>query len=141
MAKLFLQPLAALVALLSVFSGVGALDIPRSLWGQNILADSSACSTTFNTPRAADSEIIIESITQRVDNFDLQNNATFQQRFHAKRTDFLTNGPIYLIIIDGNLESFTYIWDRLLLAMAARSEGGLMVAVEARYYGESYPTA
>lgn len=139
----FLRQTAGLVAFIVVFGSVGAFQMPRSLVGENIFTPYSSAWSSLHPNTALNVEVaaITESITQRVDNFDLQNNATFEQRFYRSDPYFRANGPIYLMLFDTDLRIFTYIWDDVLISDAARSEGGLLVGIETRYFGESIPTA
>lgn len=107
--------------------------------GGNIFSDSSTWPKAPN-PVNSDYPEITESITQRVDNFDPQNNATFEQRFFKTDKYYRANGPIYLTIFDIDLMGFVLLYDEMLTTSSARSEGGLIVTIETRYAILSIPT-
>lgn len=84
--------------------------------------------------------VTLNNVTQRVDNFDPQNEDTFEQRYFMNNEFFQPGGPIILM-----LGGFYGITDtRLRSSMPldiARELGGNLVYLEHRYYGESYPVA
>lgn len=79
-------------------------------------------------------------ITQRLDNFNPQNNATFEQRFVSDSQYYRAGGPIYVILSSlGPISAYDLI--ETLIASVARTEHAHMFILENRYYGESIPTA
>lgn len=79
------------------------------------------------------------TITQRLDNFNLQNNATFQQRYVSDGRYYRAGGPLYVVL--GSLSSISLTeLQRTLVFSLARSEHGHMFLLENRFYGDSIPT-
>ena len=78
-------------------------------------------------------------VTQRIDNFNLQDTRTWEQRYIANGRYFEIDGPIYIFV--GGQWQLDRLWlERGLLYDIARETNGYIVATEHRYYGESRPT-
>lgn len=92
-------------------------------------------------PERSNSRSVVENfITQRVDNFDAQNEATYEQRYLMNGEFFQPGGPIILMI--GGLREVDD--QRLLDSMplnVARELRGYGFYLEHRYFGKSFPTA
>lgn len=83
--------------------------------------------------------VVLNSIEQRVDNFDPQNTDTYLQRYYMNGEFFQPGGPL-LVVLGGE-------WairpDRLQDSMPvtlARELFGYIFYLEHRYYGQSFPT-
>lgn len=50
------------------------------------------------TPTPVPSNVQLNNITQRVDNFDLTNDATFAQRFYSNDQFYQPGGPIFVFL-------------------------------------------
>lgn len=78
-------------------------------------------------------------ITQRVDNFNIQNEATYNQRYYSNGEHFRAGGPLYVILGRHESASFNII-DNSLIGSLAQSENGHVFLLENRFFGESFPT-
>lgn len=89
----------------------------------------------------ADSRVVtMNTVTQRVDNFDPQNVDTFQQRYLKNDEFFQPGGPLILMLGGFYGITDTRLRSSMPLDIARELEGNL-VYLEHRYYGESYPVA
>jgi hypothetical protein len=78
-------------------------------------------------------------IEQKVDNFDPQNNQTWQMRYIGNDEHFQAGGPIFIYIggewtISAGSIMGGLIWDM------AKEHNGYLFYTEHRYYGQSHPT-
>lgn len=131
MVQLILTVLAV-TACVSITNGLGTFNMANIITGnwiqpkvQNL---KSFVRTTNNT------------VTQRVDNFDLQNVATFEQRYFSHDDHFRAGGPIY-VILGSQRPVSEYDLSYALITSVARSEGGIVFVLENRYYGHSIPVS
>ena len=84
--------------------------------------------------------------SQTLDHFDSNNIQTFSQRYFINDTFFNGNGPIFLcvggegpeltpdVVITGNIHC-------AIMINLAIQNNGLILALEHRYYGQTYPTS
>lgn len=79
-----------------------------------------------------------DTIEQRLDNFDTQNNATFKQRYFVRDVDY-EGGPFYVLISNGLLERYSSNVHQYLINEAVQRERGLLAVIEPRFYGKSVP--
>lgn len=116
---------------------VGAFKFP-TLADEHFRASSRARST-FRESGPQSDNITLHKIIQHVDNFDVQNNATFEQQYFIKKSYYSGNGPIYLIISNQHLYLDRFELDEYLISSVARSERGLIAMIEPRFFGDSVP--
>lgn len=83
------------------------------------------------------SSAVRQTITQRVDNFDPQNSATYEQHFFVIDEFAASDGPIFIQISYNAFDDF----GNSLLGDIARRNQGYLYNLEHRYYGSSHPTA
>jgi len=80
------------------------------------------------------------SFPQLVDHFDPHNKATFQQLFYViERSTYKPGGPVFLYSIGEAALSTDYLRDTQIQQLA-EATGGLFVALEHRFYGQSQPS-
>ncbi|XP_031618081.1 putative serine protease K12H4.7, partial [Contarinia nasturtii] len=85
-------------------------------------------------------QVIEHYITQRLDNFDHQNNLTFEMRYLTNDIWFKSGGPIF-IMIGGEWEiSAGHILPGQHIYDMAKENNGLLLYSEHRFYGKSQPT-
>lgn len=82
---------------------------------------------------------VLDTIEQRVDNFDPQNLATYQQRFYMNGENYIAGGPLF-VFLGGEWEITPWRLSESLMLDMAREHGGYMFYLEHRYYGGSHPT-
>lgn len=79
----------------------------------------------------------LRTLTQRIDNFDPQNLATFTQQYYEYDGVFQPDGPILIML---SKEVFDNVGSTLLSVMA-RENHGILFNLEHRFYGGSRPTS
>lgn len=83
--------------------------------------------------------ILDRRITQKVDNFDETNDATWEMRYFANSEHYVPGGPIF-IYVGGEWEiSYGWITGGHMYDMA-KEMNGYIFYTEHRYYGKSFPT-
>ncbi|KAJ1816034.1 hypothetical protein LPJ75_002161 [Coemansia sp. RSA 2598] len=89
---------------------------------------------------AVDSSNSTYLFTQPVDHFDRtgNNNRQWSQRYMINSTFYRSGGPIFMIT-PGESPLLSYYTDSVHLASLAQSTGGMVVAIEHRFYGQSNP--
>ncbi|KAJ1889239.1 hypothetical protein LPJ66_008143 [Kickxella alabastrina] len=75
---------------------------------------------------------------QKVDHFGLRGNSTFKQRFYINRASYVPGGPIYLFN-SGETPALPSYLTGGQPYMLAKATGGMLIIMEHRYYGTSYP--
>jgi len=85
------------------------------------------------------SNVVQRWVTQRLDNFDPSNNATWQQRYMMNGEWFLEGGCIFLFLA-GEWEITEYRLQNSFMEEMSRELSCYMFYLEHRYYGKSYPT-
>lgn len=93
----------------------------------------------FPEPKHLPNNVVEAFITQRVDNFDPTNNATWQQRYLINNEFWAPGGCVFLLL-SGEWEVAA---DRLQSSMMyemSRDFQCYMIYLEHRYYGKSRPT-
>lgn len=83
--------------------------------------------------------VVLNSIEQRVDNFDPQNTDTFQQRYYMNGEFFQPGGPL-LVVLGGEWAIRPNRLEDSMPVTLAREMFGYVFYLEHRYYGESFPT-
>jgi hypothetical protein len=80
------------------------------------------------------------TFTQRIDHFDPNNTATFQQRFFTNLTysNNLPNSPM-IVYIGGEASMTGSRWDSGTLAYVAKETQAVLLGLEHRFFGESHP--
>lgn len=86
-------------------------------------------------PRAT----VENNVTQRLDNFDPNNRATFEQRYYMNGEFFQPGGAIF-VFLAGEWEITPYRLEYSLMNDLARELRGYMFYLEHRFYGQSRPT-
>lgn len=79
---------------------------------------------------------IRQTVTQRVDNFDPQNEATYEQTYFVIDEFATSDGPIFIQISEMAFDDF----GNSLLGDIARRNRGYLYNLEHRFYGSSHPT-
>lgn len=128
-----------IVSVLTIVYIVGALKFP-TLGDEHFRASSRAARSQFQESGPQSDNITLHKIIQNVDNFDVQNTATFEQHYFIKKSYYSGNGPIYLIISNEHLHLDRFELDDYLISSVARSERGLIAMIEPRFFGDSIPT-
>lgn len=93
----------------------------------------------LSDPKQLPKNVVEAYVTQRLDNFDPTNNATWQQKYLIDGEFYEPGGCIFLLL-SGNWEVAA---DRLQNSMVyemSRQFQCYMVYLEHRYYGQSRPT-
>jgi hypothetical protein len=90
-------------------------------------------------PPPSTSEVTENWITQRLDNFDPTNNATWEQRFMMSAEHFQPGGCIFLFLA-GEWSLTPYRLEFSLMEQMSREFECAMLYLEHRFYGESRPT-
>ncbi|KAG4068454.1 hypothetical protein HA402_004794 [Bradysia odoriphaga] len=85
------------------------------------------------------SNVQLNNITQRLDNFDPLNEATWEQRFYSNNEFYQPGGPIF-VFLAGEWEITPYRLTNSLMADIASELNGNIFYLEHRYYGQSRPT-
>lgn len=127
--------LSSVAAILAMAAAVSAL-APLEYAVRNPFVPSLLKVKQEHTSRS----VVENFITQRVDNFNPQNNETYEQRYLMNGEFFQPGGPIILML--GGLRDVDV--DRLTDSMplnVARELGGYAFYLEHRYFGKSFPTA
>lgn len=83
--------------------------------------------------------ISLESIVQRVDNFDPSNLNVWEQRYYVNNAYYTPGSPIFLFLA-GEWTITPYRLTYSLMHDIASEINGGMFYLEHRYYGESRPT-
>lgn len=94
-----------------------------------------------NVETPVPSNVVLRSITQRLDNFDPLNDIIWEQRFYQNDAYYQPGGPIILFLAG----EWAITPERLtvgesLVADLASELNGNIVYLEHRFYGESRPT-
>lgn len=82
----------------------------------------------------------LKTIEQRVDNFDPQNLATYQQRYYINEENYISGGPLF-VFLGGEYDITLFRVPESMMLDMAREHRGYMFYLEHRYYGASHPTA
>lgn len=90
-----------------------------------------------NPPKT--SNVVEGWVTQRVDNFDVNNNATWQQRYMMNGEYFLEDGCIFLFL-SGEWSITEYRLENSFMEEMSQELSCYMFYLEHRYYGQSRPT-
>lgn len=90
-----------------------------------------------NPPKT--SNVVEGWVTQRVDNFDVNNNATWQQRYLMNGQYFLEDGCIFLFL-SGEWAITEYRLENSFMEEMSQELSCYMFYLEHRYYGQSRPT-
>ncbi|KAJ2721759.1 hypothetical protein GGI07_003752 [Coemansia sp. Benny D115] len=77
---------------------------------------------------------------QKVDHFGEQGNSTFKQRFYINGDSYVPGGPIYLFNSGETPASPSYLTAGEPYTLA-KATGGMLIIMEHRYYGVSYPVS
>jgi hypothetical protein len=93
-----------------------------------IVSAQVATRTTYNPPA--------QNFTQKIDHASIDNNETFLQRYQIDTTYFQPGGPI--LFHQSEETDLTSIVDHVFWDYAPKV-GGLVVNLEHRYFGESFP--
>lgn len=88
---------------------------------------------------AMPSDIVLNTITQRLDNFDPLNPNEWQQRYYSRDDFYQPGGPIF-VFLAGEWNITEYRMDYSLMADLAQELNGSIFYLEHRFYGESRPT-
>lgn len=83
--------------------------------------------------------VTLQTIVQRVDNFDSSNNATWEQRFFMN-DEFFTPGSPLFVFLGGEWIITPYRLTNSLMYDMADDLNAAIFYLEHRYYGESRPT-
>lgn len=83
---------------------------------------------------------VANTILQRVDNFDIQNEATFEQRYLQNGEYFQPGGPL-IVLLSGFHGIDAERFDDSFPLFVANELKGYAFYLEHRYYGQSYPVA
>lgn len=83
---------------------------------------------------------VLNTVTQRVDNFDTQNEDTFEQRFLMNGEYFQPGGPL-IVFLGGFYRIDADRLDNSAPLYVASELNGYAFYLEHRYYGESIPVA
>lgn len=89
--------------------------------------------------RASPKSVTLHTIKQRVDNFDPQNNATYDMRYYRNDEFFTTNSPIFIFVGGEWIISPEFLMGGGIYDLASEFNGQLFYT-EHRYYGKSFPT-
>lgn len=96
---------------------------------------------TMPKSSGASSRVTVETtITQRVDNFDTQNEDTFEQRYLMNGEFFQPGGPL-IIMLGGFYGVDADRVDNSMPLFIAAEFKGYNFYLEHRYYGQSFPVA
>ncbi|KAJ6628026.1 putative serine protease F56F10.1 [Pseudolycoriella hygida] len=90
-----------------------------------------------NTP--IPSNVQLNTIVQRVDNFDPINSETWEQRFYSNNEFYQPGGPIF-VFLAGEWDITPYRLTTSLMADIASDLNGNIFYLEHRFYGQSRPT-
>ncbi|KAJ1719135.1 hypothetical protein LPJ53_006043 [Coemansia erecta] len=77
---------------------------------------------------------------QKVDHFGLRGNSTFKQKFYINGDYYVSGGPIYLFNSGETPASPSYLAAGEPFTLA-KATGGMLIIMEHRYYGVSYPVS
>lgn len=91
-------------------------------------------------PPPSTSNIVAGTVTQRLDNFDPTNDATWEQRYLTTAEHFQPGGCVFLFL-SGEWSITEYRLENSLMAEMAADLDCYIFYLEHRYYGESRPTA
>lgn len=91
------------------------------------------------TPPPSTGNVVEGWITQRLDNFDPQNEETWQQRYLMNGEHFLEDGCIFLFL-SGEWAVTEYRLENSLMEQMSQEFSCYMFYLEHRFYGESRPT-
>lgn len=83
---------------------------------------------------------VFNSIIQRVDNFDTQNEDIFEQRFLMNGEHFQPGGPL-IVFLGGFYSIDAERFDNSFPLFVASELNGYAFYLEHRYYGASFPVA
>ncbi len=87
----------------------------------------------------APKNVVWANITQQLDHFDLNNDATWSQRY-LMNGEFFREGGVIFVFLSGEWAITEYRLENSLMANMARELNGYMFYLEHRYYGQSRPT-
>lgn len=90
-------------------------------------------------PPPSTGNVVQAWVTQRVDNFDPTNNATWEQRYMMNGQHFLEDGCIFLFLA-GEWPITEYRLENSFMEEMSQELSCYMFYLEHRYYGESRPT-
>lgn len=127
--------------LVAVLLFIAILATSQALFGISRQRRKELGSDPFDTkPNRKGPRLDDQWITQKLDNFDPSNTATWQMRFMENNRYFKAGGPIFIFIggewtiSAGSIEEGQHITDM------ANEMGGILFYTEHRYYGKSHPT-
>lgn len=90
-------------------------------------------------PKQLPQNVVEAFITQRLDNFDPTNDATWQQRYFLNG-EFWAPGGCIFILLTGEWEASPDRFQNTIMYAMSREFHCYMVTLEHRYYGQSHPT-
>lgn len=132
--------MAAVVATTGATSVLPDANIAQRFSGKweehNYWGDEAADHADYVQPAS----IVLNTVTQRVDNFNPQNTATFEQRYYMNGEHFQPGGPLF-IVLGGEWQISPFRLVNNSIEMIADELDGYMFYLEHRYYGQSFPTA
>ncbi len=125
--------LIALSVTLSVFFTVeGSLTPNSNLFRRDLFREPR-----LHTP--VPTNVVLNTITQRLDNFNPMNHADWEQRYYSNDEFFLAGGPIF-VLLAGEQDITPYRLTNSLIADIAAELNGHVFYLEHRFYGQSRPT-
>lgn len=128
-----MSKLIALNVLLCIFFTVEASLIPNSkLFRRDPFPEPKS-----DTP--VPSNVVLNTITQRLDNFNPTNAATWEQQYYSNDEFYQPGGPIF-VFLAGEWAITPYRLTESLMAQLADELDGLILYLEHRFYGQSRPT-
>jgi len=125
--------------LLLALALVGSAALPAS-WYE---AAREALAAPEPSPRSAPTGSVLVPVTQVLDHFDRRDSRTWTQRAFVNDTYFDGTGPVFLCVGgEGPAMDATVLSDSVHcndMVEYGRTVGALLVALEHRFYGESFP--
>lgn len=94
---------------------------------------------SISEPKHLPQNYVEAFVTQRVDNFDPSNNATWQQRYLILG-EFWSPGGCIFILLSGEWEVTADRFENTMMYEMSRQFNCYMIQLEHRYYGQSRPT-
>lgn len=131
MAKLLI--LVTLVTLVLMAEGFPKLNVKKLLNRRDPFPEP-------DTKPPSTGSVVEEWITQRLDNFDPTNEATWEQRYMMNGEHFQPDGCIF-VFLAGEWTITEYRLENSLMEQMSQEFSCYMFYLEHRYYGESRPTA
>ncbi|KAJ2385316.1 Serine protease 16, partial [Coemansia sp. RSA 2559] len=115
---------------------VSAVRAVREVGMRSAVLDAEGASATGNQRLGTSSAVYF---SQKVDHFG-SNSSTFKQLFYINSKEYVPGGPIYLFNSGETPASPSYLAAGEPYTLA-KATGGMVIIMEHRYYGVSYPVS